>query len=121
MTFSLAMLAFLLLLLLKWSAFVGACVLIMTALIVAVLGREKRALNVSLAVTAGAALITALFYIPHLDYYIGYGIQTQVHRSNRIIESCMAISLVASVFLGSYRKWLSIGAVICVYVAFVTA
>ena len=119
--FTLGMLSFLLLELIKWLAFASACVLTAVGLGVAVYRRENRAWNVLLGLVGGSTLVVALCYVPHLGYYIGYGIQTRAARNTRIIECCLGVSLLASLFVPGYRKWISILAVFCGYLAFVIA
>ena len=121
MMFTLGVLSFLLLQMVKWLAFASACVLTAVALGVAIRRREHRTWNIVLGVVAGGALVVALCYVPHLGYYIGYGIQSQAARNTRIIECCLGTSLLASLFVPGYRKWISIVAVVCGYVAFAIA
>lgn len=103
----------------KWVAFAASFCLAVLIFVLAVAGLwRSRWLNAIFSIVSTAALIFALCHVPKLDYYIGYGIQTQVVRYSRIIEVMLVLALLSGLCIRGLGRWVSIAATACAYISF---
>src|ERR1700761_3457152 len=110
MIFTLTVISILFLIFLKWMAFAAAAGLTLLSAAIAIRKGSARALSLNLIASAG--LIVALCYIPGVEHYRMYGIQTEVSRSAKIIELSMLLSLVAAMLQPVHSRWISGAAVV---------
>lgn len=117
MFFTFAVIFILFLIVLKWLAFAAATALALVSVIIASRKRSHRTLLFTLI--ASTALAVALYFIPGVEHYRMYGMQTELNRSTKIIEASMVVSLIAAVFVRGNTKWISGAAALCAFIAFV--
>jgi hypothetical protein len=97
------------------AAYVVAC---FTALAAAAFGiirlRAGRRRDGATLLVAVVLLIASLYCIPHLSYYVEYGIRSKVIAPNRLGNEAAAASLVVALFTCGKEKWLvATGCLLC--------